>query len=63
MARIPVISFLDEVRSETAKVTWPTRNHVIKMTIMVIIVSFLVSAYAFGLDLLFQQVMRVLLLQ
>ncbi|HEY4694978.1 MAG TPA: preprotein translocase subunit SecE [Candidatus Nanoarchaeia archaeon] len=63
MARVPIVTFLDEVRAETAKVTWPTRGQVIKLTIIVIAVSAAVSAYAFGLDLLFQQLIKILLVR
>ncbi len=60
---IPGLRFLGEVRSETAKVTWPTRNAVIKMTIIVIAVSALVSVYVFGLDLLFEQLIKFLIVR
>ena len=59
--KIPGLKFLGEVRSETAKVTWPTRNQTIKLTIIVIIVSAIVSAYTFGLDLMFEQIFKTLL--
>lgn len=58
---IPGLKFFGEVRSETAKVTWPTRNQTIKLTIIVIAVSAVVSAYAFGLDLLFEQLLKTIL--
>jgi len=61
MANFPLIKFLGEVRSETAKVTWPSRNQTIKLTIIVIITSSLVSMYVFGLDYIFQQLIKLLL--
>jgi preprotein translocase subunit SecE len=37
MARTNPIQFLREVRQETSKVTWPTRNEVLISTIMVLV--------------------------
>lgn len=59
--KFPALRFLDEVRGELTKVTWPTRNQTIKLTIIVIVVSVVVSAYAFGLDLMFQEIIKQLL--
>jgi preprotein translocase subunit SecE len=59
--KIPGLRFLGEVRSEAAKVTWPTRNETIKLTIIVVVVSAAVSAYAFGLDFMFQEIIKKLL--
>lgn len=61
MASFPLVKFLGEVRSETAKVTWPSRNQTIKLTIIVLVTSSLVSMYVFGLDFIFQQLVRLLL--
>ncbi len=59
--KIPGLKFFGEVRSEIIKVTWPTRNQTIKLTIIVIAVSAVVSAYAFGLDLMFEQLLKIVL--
>lgn len=59
--KIPGLKFLGEVRSETTKVTWPTRNQTIKLTIIVIVVSVVVSTYAFGLDVMFEQIIKKVL--
>ena len=37
MARLNPIQFLKEVRQETSKVTWPSRNEVLISTIMVLV--------------------------
>ena len=37
MARLNPIQFLKEVRQETAKVTWPSRNEVLISTVMVLV--------------------------
>lgn len=61
MRNFPVLRFLNEVRGETSKVSWPSRNQTIKLTIIVLAVSLVISAYAFSLDLLFQQLIKLLL--
>ena len=48
--------FLQEVRSETAKVTWPTRRETTITTIMVFIMVALSSVFFFVAD----QVIRLL---
>ena len=37
MARTNPIQFLQQVRQETSKVTWPSRNEVLISTIMVLV--------------------------
>lgn len=37
MALLNPIQFLKEVRQETAKVTWPSRNEVLISTVMVLV--------------------------
>ncbi|MBI4990672.1 preprotein translocase subunit SecE [Candidatus Gottesmanbacteria bacterium] len=48
----PVI-FLREVKSELGKVVWPTREEVVKLTIIVVAVSLAIGLYIGGLDLIF----------
>ncbi|MBI5127918.1 MAG: preprotein translocase subunit SecE [Rhodopseudomonas palustris] len=49
--------FLQEVRSETAKVTWPSRREVTITTIMVFVMVALASIFFFAAD----QVIRILI--
>ena len=49
--------FLQEVRSETAKVTWPTRRETMITTIMVFIMVAVSSVFFFVED----QIIRVLI--
>ena len=42
--------FLQEVRSETAKVTWPTRRETAITTLMVFVMVFLATAFFFVAD-------------
>jgi preprotein translocase subunit SecE len=45
MAKTNPFEFLQEVRAETAKVTWPSRNETIITTVMVIVMAILASIF------------------
>jgi preprotein translocase subunit SecE len=45
MARTNPIQFLQQVRQETSKVTWPTRNEVLISTIMVLVLVAFASVF------------------
>lgn len=45
--------FIEEVRSETAKVTWPTRRETVISTIMVLIMVVIASIFFFTVDQIF----------
>ncbi|WP_298105947.1 preprotein translocase subunit SecE [Shinella sp.] len=44
------IAFLQQVRSETAKVTWPSRRETMISTIMVFVMVFLAAVFFFAAD-------------
>lgn len=50
MATTTPISFLKEVRDELQKVVWPTRDEIIRLTAVVIIVSLGVGLFLGGTD-------------
>jgi len=52
--------FIHEVVSELKKVTWPTRQESIKLTVVVIVISVLVGAFIGGLDSLFLKITTIL---
>jgi preprotein translocase subunit SecE len=55
MARVSLFKFLQEVRAEGQKVTWPTRKETTVTTIMVFIMVVIASIFF----LLADQVMRI----
>ena len=57
MAKISPFRFLQEVRAEGDKITWPSRREVAITTVMVFIVSVLASLFF----LLADQIIRVLI--
>jgi len=60
MAATPQV-FLKEVREELKKVVWPTRDEVIRLTAVVIIVSLLVGFFLGALDFVFVNITKLLL--
>jgi len=50
-----VVTFLQEVRSETKKVTWPSRKDILGSTVVVIVAVFVIAGFLgivdFGLSL------------
>lgn len=58
MATTPVI-FLKEVGDELKKVVWPTRNEVIRLTAVVILVSLVVGVYLGGIDYVLTKILAL----
>ena len=55
------LKFVQEVRDETSKVTWPTRNETLVTTVMVFILVFLASVFFFVADQILNWIVSVLL--
>ena len=53
--------FLQEVRTETSKVTWPSRRETVITTIMVFVMVALASIFFFMSDLVIRYVVTFLL--
>jgi len=51
-----IVRFAQESWSELRKVTWPTQEQVIRLTLLVVLISVLVSAYIFAFDNVFHLV-------
>lgn len=50
MARTNPLTFIQQVRSETAKVTWPSRREVGVSTVMVLVLTSLTAVFFFIVD-------------
>ncbi|NBR80078.1 MAG: preprotein translocase subunit SecE [Alphaproteobacteria bacterium] len=55
------LKFAQEVRAETAKVTWPTRNETLVTTVMVFVLVFIASVFFFLADQLLSWIVSLLL--
>jgi preprotein translocase subunit SecE len=61
MARTSPAKFIQEVRQETAKVTWPSRKETVTTTIMVFIMVVIVSVFLSVVDYIIGNGMRLIL--
>jgi preprotein translocase subunit SecE len=48
-----IVKYLQEVKVELGKVTWPTREEATKLTLIILLASLAVGLYVGGLDVLF----------
>ena len=49
-------NYFDEVFSELRKVSWPTREHVRNLTVLVFAISFVIGIYIAFWDAVFQNI-------
>lgn len=63
MTKDQIIAYFKGVKSEWGKVTWPDRKQVIAQTIAVLVIVTAFTIYVYGLDLLFQGILKALKLQ
>ncbi|MEI6418004.1 MAG: preprotein translocase subunit SecE [Sphingomonadales bacterium] len=59
--RVSVGEFVQQVRTETARVSWPTLPETARMTVMVLIMTSLLSAFFLGVDQILGRTVRYLL--
>ena len=52
-SKLNPFTFLQQVRSETLKVTWPSQRETVISTLMVFAMGFFAAAFFFGADQLF----------
>ncbi len=51
-------AYLRDIRGEMKKVTWPSRDDMIKTTIAVIVISLFFGIYLFGVDFIFSRIFQ-----
>ncbi|MCJ7528666.1 MAG: preprotein translocase subunit SecE [Methyloceanibacter sp.] len=61
MARTNPFEFLQQVRTEVAKVTWPTRRETVITTIMVVIMSIAAALFFLAADWMLSQFVTLVL--
>ena len=61
MAKIGIVDFFKQVRSEMRKITWPTRQETTVSTIAVFIMAVVASLFLYFADQLIALVMRVIM--
>ncbi len=63
VAKVSPGEFIRQVRAETAKVVWPTRQETFRTTLMVLIMTGLLSFFFLATDSLFSEIVHFLLKQ
>lgn len=54
------VKFLKEVRTELKRVIWPSKQDVIKMTTIIVVVSLIVGLFIGVLDFIFTKLMQII---
>jgi len=57
----PIATYFTEVKSEVAKVTWPTKKETIRLTTIVVVVSAIVATYLGALDFFLSYILKLVL--
>jgi len=55
------LAYFQEAKAELKKVIWPTKQDVVRMTILIVVVSVLVGAFVGGLDFGFTNLFRLII--
>jgi preprotein translocase subunit SecE len=61
MARVSPGEFIRQVRSESAKIVWPSRKETMMTGVMVVIMTSLLAVFFFGVDSAFSWIVQTLL--
>ena len=61
MAKTNPFEFIQQVRQETSKVTWPTQRETLITTIMVLILSAAAALFFLGVDAILKWVVDLIL--
>jgi preprotein translocase subunit SecE len=54
-------TFINQVKTETGKVVWPTRRETVMTAIMVVVMTMVLGIFFFGVDWVFSRIVRELL--
>jgi len=55
-----VQAFVEDVRREMGKVTWPTQNELVDQTIVVVVFSIILALFIFGVDQLYTFILEAI---
>ncbi|HUF43955.1 MAG TPA: preprotein translocase subunit SecE [Aestuariivirgaceae bacterium] len=62
MAKTNPLEFMQQVRQEAEKVTWPTRRETLITTVMVMIMVALAAVFFLGVDAILSRIVNLVLL-
>lgn len=55
-----ITEFVENVRKEMAKVSWPTQQELIDNTIIVIVFTIIISVFIFGVDQVYSTILEAI---
>lgn len=61
MAKTSPVEFVKQVQAETKKIVWPSRRETVMTGVMVVIMTTMLGLFFFGVDTLFDVIVRFLL--
>ena len=61
MAKANPMEFLRQVRTESAKIVWPTRKQTLATGFMVLVMTTVLGFFFFGVDAAFHAIVKALL--
>ncbi|CAM3142508.1 MULTISPECIES: preprotein translocase subunit SecE [Sphingomonas] len=61
MAKTTPIEFIQQVRTETKKVVWPTRRETVMTGVMVVVMTTILAIFFLAVDSFFEALVRALL--
>jgi len=56
-----IVSYIESVKIELSKVTWPTRKETVATTGVVVLIVFLISLYLGACDIVLSKLMQLIL--
>ncbi|MFC1626026.1 preprotein translocase subunit SecE [Patescibacteria group bacterium] len=56
-----VVKFLSGIKLELTKVTWPTKQEVLRLTLIVFAISAIIGLYVGGLDFVFTKLLGLII--
>ena len=57
---VNVVAYMQDVRKEMAKVSWPTRSELISNTIVTLVASFAISLFIYGADWVISSILELI---
>ncbi len=61
MAKVSPGEYIRQVRTEAAKIVWPTRRETVMTGVMVVIMTSILALFFFGVDSAFSAIVQALL--
>lgn len=55
-----ITEFVENVRKEMAKVSWPTQQELIDNTIIVVVFTIIISIFIFGVDQVYSTILEAI---